>query len=267
MNEQITNEQTNNSKLISAITYVIYFPMKNDKSMKSTMYFIPDNNIEINIKNNFYYESLGTDYINIQKTDKPKNIYKLKSNGPFYEAKLENIFVEKKWVDKCLKIYEAEQQIKNLKNEIFFGAPDHKSYFDKLEDCFNFGMKCFESQNFEMGRNYFSKCLELLNGNKSDEYYILSYYNISCCYARENNNELSLLFLSNAVMNGYTNWAHTIIDKDMEPLLENPHFIELIKLMMQKNPTRQVTSEIPKKINFIDIYLKKNNLCELEKIN
>lgn len=237
-----------------------------NKIIKCAVYFIPNYNIEIHIKPEFYEEFETSDYVDIKATNKPQNVYKIKNDGDSYEAILENIKVEKKWVEKCLTTYKIQEQIKTLKNQIYFEAPDDKSNFEKTNDLFKLGMKCFESNNYELGRTYFLKCLESLNGDTTDEIYILSHYNIACCYARELNCEMSLLHLSNAVTNGYSDWAHVIIDRDMDLLLENQHFIQLIKLMMQKNPKRKIIhSDVLKEINFIDIFLKKNNLDQFEK--
>lgn len=233
-------------------------------------YYIPHYGIEVMVRS---YSSVMTntlaiykDPIEINKTNGPKNKYQMLQSGEIYEAELENVKVSKEWIDKCHKIYLHDEQLKILKNQVFFTAPNAKTKIDVAEDFFNSGIKCFEFHNFKLGRENFLKCLELLSGNTFDQHYYLAHYNIACCYARENNTSSALLSLASAVSSGYTNWAHVIIDKDMVQLLEISHFVELVKIMIKSDPVRKLSyPEIPKELNSIDIFLQKNNLEDLEK--
>lgn len=267
------NSEHTNDNCIDAIRYALEIYVNSVKTTKDVeilrwfAYYLPDYGIEIMVRS--YSENsviMGKDLIEVHKCDGPKNKYTIPSSKKVYEAELQNVKISKEWVEECVKLYANEEKTRILKNQLFFRAPNVKTKTEIIEDVFNSGMKCFESHDFSLGREKFLKCLEMLNGNKIDERLYLSHYNIACCYARENNTEFALVSLANAVSNGYSNWAHTIADKDMSTLLHIPHFVEIIKIMMTTNPIRRlIAPEVPKELNIIDVFLKKNNLEHLEK--
>lgn len=262
-----SNDDDNDNDNIVAIRYLLE-NSENNNDIKWTAYYIPNFEIEILIRsyNSKVDLSMYENSIEITKTNKPKNKYKTTISGKVYEAKLENVKINKKWAEDCLQIYENEQKIKILKNQVFFKAPDIKTKNEIIDEYFNKGMICFQSHDFKAGIENFSKCLEVLNSDNQDERHNLSYYNIACCYAKQNNIEYALVYLSNAISNGYSNWAHTITDNDMSILLNNDYFVKLIKIMMKANPIRRLqATEIPEELNSVDIFLKKNNLSYLEK--
>ncbi len=262
-------------EFIDAIRYVLETHVnknninKNRETIRWFVYFIPELKIEIIMRS---YSSNSLLIINepfeVHACTKPKNKYQTDNFGNIYETKLENIKVNKEWALDCYNFYKEEQKLKTLRYQLFLRAPISKSSDEMAKDFFDEGMICFESHNFKRGRKKFLECLKVLKGNKLDEHYYLSCYNIACCYSRENNKQKALTWLFNSIKNGYTNWAHTITDHDMIPLIEMPYFVKLIKMMMKLSPTRKIyDADVPKELNSVDIFLKKNNLESLEDKN
>ena len=239
-----------------------YASTDNNDIIQWFAYYVPEHEIEIKVrKYGQYLSNVYREPLEINKANSPKNKFQMDHSGNLYQTKLEKIKVSKHWIDSCIALHETEQKLKTLKNQLFFNAPIAKTRSDLVSDCFNKGMECFESQCFEKGRNYFLECLELMNATKIVTYHNLCYYNIACCYSREHNINEALKWLDLAVINGYSNWSHTITDSDMFELHDCPEFIELIKKMMKVNPIRDVEEKgVIESVNMIDIFLKEYGL-------
>lgn len=266
------NNDLINNNLIDAQKYIIeiYLDQTNENPegeiVRWFAYFIPEYKIEIAVKSyNSTTSRFNSESIKINKTSEPKNTYLMSLSGAKCEAQLENVKVNKKWVDDCVILYEKTQYVKTLQYQLYLRAPIAKTRDTTIEEIFAEGMRGFESHNFKMGRKKFLECLKILNGDTFDEHYYLACYNIACCYSRERKTQKSLSWLHKAISSGYTNWEHTITDRDMEIMVNEPYFVELIKKMILANPKRSLThSGIPEELNSVDIFLKKHNLEHLE---
>ena len=256
--KETTDNNDDSFDHINAIKYIIELKVDKDKNsdmVRFLAYFIPEYKIEITIRQ--YQSHITLNYkgpIDVVECDKPSYIFKT-----------ENTILDREWVDQCYEFYKQKQKLNDFQNKIYLRAPHEKLKDEIINDLFNEGMICFESQNFKLGRKKFSQCLTILNGDKFDERYQLSCYNIACCYSRENKEQEALSWLLNAVSSGYTNWAHTITDNDWSNFLYSSHFIKIISLMMKANPKRSIVLPmIPTELNSIDIFLKENNIQDLE---
>lgn len=263
-------DDINNTK-IEVIRYVVEYYTNKNNLIRWFAYFLPNKKLEIRIRSyNEYLSTEGKMFINVTATNYPKNLFKIDSTKNIYESKLEKVYVNKNWIDKCIEYYEISQKLKDLQVDVFINSPQDKTLYDNVNEIFEKGMKCFELNDYQKGKEEFLKCINILNDAKLKGYvtnkydnstYYLSYYNIACCYARENDNMNAIEWLKKSFENGYTNWSHAISDKDMRILLEEKEFIKLIKEMKKNNPTRDVTSQgVIKTINIIDIFLKKNKI-------
>lgn len=263
---EIINEET-----IDSIRYIVecLSNSEQDKTLQSDTirwwaYFIPDYKIEIKVRS--YGDHLSTvsrETVTITSCDEPKNSFQIDYTNNVYSTKLEKFKISKKWVEACKELWLEEQKVEELKNKLFFTAPNSKTLQDVIADTFGKGMKCFESADYNKGRTFFLECLDLLKKSTifKGSMVNLCQYNISCCYAREKNYEIAMVYLHEAVKNGYNNWSHAIIDKDMMGLLDLEDFVLLIKEMKSINPKRQVAEiGVIKSINAIDVFLKKHNI-------
>lgn len=177
------------------------------------------------------------------------------------DIELRSIMIDRKWVNDCIELFKNEEELITKKNLLFFSSPSVESLRDIVSREFDNGFKCFKLKEYEIGRNHFSKCVELLKNNKTCNMYNTSMYNIACCYSLENNFDSAIEWFDNAFHNGYDNWVHAIVDIDFLRLRNDPRFVEIIRKMKELNPVRSKTyHNINGILNPIDAYLIKHEI-------
>lgn len=177
------------------------------------------------------------------------------------DIELRSIMIDKKWVNDCIELFKNEEELIRKKNLLFFSSPSDESLRDIVSREFDNGFKCFKLKEYEIGRNHFLKCVELLKNNQTCSTYNTSMYNIACCYSLENNFDFAIEWLDKAFQSGYNNWVHAIVDVDFLRLRNDPGFVEIIRKMKELNPTRSKTyHNIGEVLNPIDAYLIKHGI-------
>lgn len=258
------DENNDENEVVEVTRYVLqgYDNTSNKNIIRWVVYFVKEYNIEIKIR--IYAPYLSRSYVDpieINEAKNPVNKYQMKYMGELFESKIETVKISKKWINSCVEIYKTNKTLLELKNKAFFTAPLVKTPLDIMKEEFEKGLKCFEfHNNFQIGRKHFLKSLEVAKEYKYTQYLDLCYYNISCCYSRENDIKDAINWLNMAIENGYNNWEYVITDHNMFPLLENDNFIELIKNIIKKNPKRSQNNGVITEINKIDLFLKKHNI-------
>ena len=87
-------------------------------------------------------------------------------------------------------------------------------------------------------------CYKKSLGSKHDK---TTMYQIACCYGIQNDTSNALEWFLKAKSNGWHDWKHAIVDKDLDCICDKPEFVEAIKSMKNKKSESEIIDEYMKK--------------------
>lgn len=181
------------------------------------------------------------------RVESGKLIFSVTENLPTERKKMYGLSVyniaeiefDKKCADMCYELYKKEQDLIKENNDMAKAIPEIKTKFDIFEKEFHKGMMLFKECKYEESIKVFSNIAEKypeISDSKN------AVYNVACCYSILKNYNKTLEYLAKAFELGYYNWAHMIIDTDLQEIINDKRFVNIVRKMIEKDPIHQLWS-------------------------
>jgi tetratricopeptide (TPR) repeat protein len=114
-----------------------------------------------------------------------------------------------------------------------------RSMFHKAVYDFNGGL-LYDLKRYNEAIESYKKCL----GTKDDK---TNMYQIACCYGIQGDKTMALSWFLKAHRNGWNDWKHAIVDKDLDCICDEPDFVNAIKAMKNRKSESEIVDEYMKK--------------------
>lgn len=149
--------------------------------------------------------------------------------GTYY---LEEIELEEIWIKNCYEFWLKNQELNEIQQNLITTKPIIVSMYDEINRKFDSATMKFKSNDFIEAKNILE---DIYYNYNTHDLIKTSAYNIACCYGKLNDPENASVWLSNAVIKGYDDWTHIILDNDFETIKYNKNFVNVIMEMIKKN--------------------------------
>lgn len=188
--------------------------------------------------------------INELSTEKRKNV-------DYYDIEL-----PKSWVDECYECFQQQKEIGQWKQKLLEESKSFsKTPKDIYTENYKLGLKYHKSGDYDNAISYFQKCLDT---NIDCQ---LVFYNLACVYSITNDIEKSLQYFRWSFERGYYSWNFIVVDPDLVNIKENPEFVEIIRKMIDLNPSRfydcaNVVNTSPGESSTVIDFILKHNIAK-----